>query len=414
MIFRELNPEEFNAFAKTYNPSSFYQTSEYGLTMSMENYYSYYLGLINNDKIVAATFVMIKTIGSYKYGYAPRGYLIDYNDYSLLAIFSKEIRKYLNEKGIVAIKLNPSIVKTIYDKNYNLIANNPNYDNMFNNLNKLNYNHLGYNNSFEAFKPRFEAIIELKKDYFTLFKNMDKRFKTKVRSAENNGVRIHKGGYNNLNDLFNQTKGKYPRDLNYFQNLYNNFDKTKSIEIYYAKLEPAIYLKKNQLDYLKVEEYSNKVNDEVIKNQGKSHQKLLNKKMEADKSTNLYHERLVNAINLSANYPNGIILATVLVVKVKDMVTIVMDSYDKKYNSFNAKHLIIWKLIEKFAKEGYHYFNLGGITGKVDKNNKYYGLNTFKLGFGSYVYEYIGDYEFVTNKPLYIMYRNTAPLFKKE
>ena len=90
-----------------------------------------------------------------------------------------------------------------------------------------------------------------------------------------------------------------------------------------------------------------------------------------------------------------------------------IDAHDKNYTSFNAKHLMIWKLIEKYSKEGYRFFNLGGITWKVDSNNKYYGLNNYKLGFGSNVYEYIGDLEFITNKPLYLMYRNTGSLFKK-
>ena len=72
-----------------------------------------------------------------------------------------------------------------------------------------------------------------------------------------------------------------------------------------------------------------------------------------------------------------------------------------------------FRWLAKYSKEGYRLFNLGGITWKVDNTNKYYGLNNYKLGFGSKVYEYIGDLEFVTNKPLYLMYRNTGNLFKK-
>ena len=45
--------------------------------------------------------------------------------------------------------------------------------------------------------------------------------------------------------------------------------------------------------------------------------------------------------------------------------------------------------------------------------NKYYGLNSYKLGFGSRIYEYAGDFEFITNKPLYLIYKNSF-MFKKE
>ena len=158
---------------------------------------------------------------------------------------------------------------------------------------------------------------------------------------------------------------------------------------------------------------SSGVSDEVLKNKGKGHQKLLTKKMACDKRLNMSKAKLSDAIDLMAKNPDGITIATVLVIKSRNTVTIMLDSYDKKYTSFNAKHLIIWKLMEKFSKEGYHLFNLGGIVSNVSKDDKYSGLNKYKLGFGSKVYEYIGDLEFITNKPLYLMYKNSGSLFKK-
>lgn len=413
MEFRELTIEEFDNFSSRFNPVTPYQTSAYGNTMTNEKYTSYYLGLVENNIVVAASYVMVKQEGSFKYGYSPRGFLIDYQNDELVDTFTKELKKYLSKKDVVALKINPMIVRNIYDSNYNLISSNPDYDKIFSNLKKCGYNHLGYNDYFESFKPRYEAIIDLSKDYISLFQNMTKPFRTKVRSAENNGVRIYKGSYENIELLYDQAKKKYPRELKYYQNLYTNFDKSNSIELYYAKLDVSVYLAKNQQEYLKQETYNNELNNEVLKNRGKSHQKLLNKKMDADKNLNLYHKKLTDSINLTSNYPDGIVLAVVLITKMNNTINIIIDSFDKRFNTFNAKHLIIWKLMEKYSKQGYHYFNLGGITNKVDKNNKYYGLNNYKLGFGSNVYEYIGDLELVTNRTKYIMYRNTAPIFKK-
>src|SRR5574344_886323 len=93
MVFRELNAQEFDLFAKNYIPKTLYQTSSYGNTMISENFYSYYLGLEEDNKLVAATFVMVKTVGKFKYGYAPRGFLIDYNNTNLIETFTNEIKK---------------------------------------------------------------------------------------------------------------------------------------------------------------------------------------------------------------------------------------------------------------------------------------------------------------------------------
>lgn len=410
MIFRELSVEEFDNFAVNYIPNSPYQTSGYGLTMYTQGYNVYFLGLVENNKVLAATMVMVKNEGSFKYGYVPRGFLIDYRDKELLDTFTKHLRKYLNSKSVVAIKICPMVVKTIYDNDYKLVANNPDFDSIFNNLKSLEFYHLGFNKYFEALKPRYEAIIDLNKDYVTLFQNMSKTFKTKVRSAENAGVRIHKGDEEDIKILYEQAKGKYPRNIKYFEELYKNFHKNNMADIYYAKVDLDVYSKKCQNEFVKAENIANIANDKVLSKN--SNNKTINKKMAADKNLNIYKAKLSSAINLMAEHPNGIIIATVLVVKTKDTVTIMMDSFDRKYNSFNAKHLIIWKLIEKYSKEGYHLFNLGGIVAN-EENNKYKGLNEYKLGFGSRVYEYIGDFEFVTNKPLYLMYRNTGFLKKK-
>ncbi len=409
MTFKELTKEEFDQFSYSFIPSTPFQTSEYGDTMASQGYTIYYLGLIDYDKIVAATMVMVKTEGTFKYGYCPRGYLIDYKNKELLTEFTTNLRKFLNGKSVTAIKINPCVVKNIYDSKYNLIASNPDYETIFNNLKELNYTHLGYNAFFEAVRPRFEAMVELNTDYFVAFENMRKEFKTKVRSAENSGVRIHKGTFDDLKTVYEQAKGKYPRNFKYYEDLYKNFG--KMVEIYYAKVDFDTYLKKNQAEFVEIEKNSNKINEEVIKNRG--NQKLINRKITADKALNMAKAKLSSAIELMTQYPDGLIIASLIVIKTTNTITLMIDAHDKKYTSFNAKHLIIWKLIEKYSKEGYRLFNLGGITWKVDNTNKYYGLNNYKLGFGSKVYEYIGDLEFVTNKPLYLMYRNTGNLFKK-
>ena len=87
-----------------------------------------------------------------------------------------------------------------------------------------------------------------------------------------------------------------------------------------------------------------------------------------------------------------------------------MDTYDKTFSTMNAKHLLIWKILEKYSQEGYNTINLGGIVNCYDNQDKYYGLTKFKLNFGSMIYEYMGDLELITNKPLYLMYKNSAPL----
>ena len=119
---------------------------------------------------------------------------------------------------------------------------------------------------------------------------------------------------------------------------------------------------------------------------------------------------LISATNLLRDYPAGAVLASALIIKNHDEIFLFMDGFDTTYKSFNAKHLLLWKILEKYASAGYKKFNLGGISNPNLEQNPYKGLNQFKLNFGAEAYEYVGDLELITNNTLYFMYRNAAPL----
>ena len=84
-----------------------------------------------------------------------------------------------------------------------------------------------------------------------------------------------------------------------------------------------------------------------------------------------------------------------------------MDGYDDNYKKFGAKQLLFWKLIGRYAKLGFKKLNLGGVSNINKPDNKYKGLNEFKMSFHSNIIEYIGDFELITNNPLYFMYKNS-------
>ena len=63
-------------------------------------------------------------------------------------------------------------------------------------------------------------------------------------------------------------------------------------------------------------------------------------------------------------------------------------------------------------KQGFTKFNLGGVSNITIDSNRYTGLDEFKLGFGAKMFEYVGDFELVTNRRNYNLYRNYVPLKK--
>lgn len=404
MFIRELTADEFKNFNDSYNMHSIYQTPEYGFVMNNQKFNTIFLGLIDQDNIIGATLILIEKRKGFKYAYAPRGFLIDYNNFNLLEQFTKEIKKYLGKQGVTAVKLSPMIIKNIHDVKYNVTDYNSYFDNIFNNLFKLDYYHYGYNHFFEALKPRHEAVIDLDIPYYMLFDNIKKEFRTKIRGAEKRGIKVYKGTDKNLEYLYLQTSKKYPRDLDYFKDCYKYFKKNSNVEFFFTKLDTNKYLKLINKKYQEQENICNKYNNSLNKG---NNEKIVSLKIEADKLLDLYKKELIKATNYLRDYPDGIITSSALIVKNHDEVYMLMDGYDTKYKSFNSKHLLIWKLMERYSKLGFKKFNLGGMTNPTLENNPFKGLNEFKLGFGAKCVEYIGDLELVTNNALYFMYKNS-------
>ncbi len=410
MVLKELTNEEFLEFSKSYNMKSIYQTIEYAHVMNKQQFDAMFLGLVDeNNHIVAASLILIEKNGHFKYAYAPRGFLIDYCNQNLLEIFTQEIKKFLGKRNVIAVKISPKIIKNTYDVKYNVINKNNYYNNIFEQLKTSGYYHLGYNEKFEALKPRFEAIIDLDKPYYMIFKNFTKQLRTKIRGAEKNGIKIYKGTEENLEYLYLHTQKKYPRDLEYFKTSYQEFAKTNNVEFFYAKLDTETYLKVTQQKYIKQEEICGSINNEIMNNVG-GNSKSISQKLEQDKLLNQYKNELIYATKLLRDYPEGIILASALLIKNNEEVFLLMDGYDSTYKRLNAKHLLLWKLCERYCKKGFKKFNLGGMASIINTPKEYKGLNEFKLSFNAEVIEYIGDLELITNNALYFMYQNTSPI----
>lgn len=413
MKIKELTNEEFLNFSENFPVSSPYQTAEYAMTMTKQKYDSFYLGMIDdNGNIVAASLIMVELLGKFQYAYAPRGFLIDYNNEDYVKKFTKLVKKFLRKKSVIAIKISPLIVKSTYTKKGE-IEENPKFDNIFKMLKKLKYYHLGYNNYFEAIKPRFEAIIDLDNNTATMFSKIQKNFRTKIRASDNSGIRIYKGDENNLQLLYKQTEKKYPRDLNFLKSLYEYYKNRNMIDLYFALLDTRRYLIHVQKEYQRQNIVCTKVTDEIFKNQGKASSALIARKIAEDNKLAAYKRQLIQATQLLKLNPDGIIVASAITLKHQKEVHLFLDGFDVNYKSVNAKHLLIWKLMEKYALEGFEKFNLGGMSNPLlTEDNKYKGLNDFKLCFGAKAIEYIGDLELITNPILYAIYRNGSPFRK--
>ena len=405
MLIKNLNEQEFDSFAKKHKYSSYYQSSSYGYLMSNYGLKPMYLGIYEGSSLIGASLILYKApVMGFKYGYAPRGLLIDYTNYNDVINITKVLKNYLFKERFIILKIDPLVLSTKQNKKGEIIELNERKNNIMETLKAANYYHCGYNNNFEALKPRWLAYLNLKKDEFELFNSFSKAVKNKIKKSMRLGVEVYKDN-TALEKIypFIEKKGNY--SLEYYKDLLNCFG--NKAEIYVAKINSEMFVENSKMLYEKELEYNGYLNNIISRDgyKGKNPKDTLNKKMESDKLLVNYKEYLVQSIDLLRDYPDGLIIAGAIVIKQEDTIHLVIDGYSKDYGRCCPLYLIRWQIIKDYLNSQYSYFEMNAVTG-IFENNPYKNLNNVKFGYGAIAHEYIGEFNLIVNNPMYNLYKN--------
>ena len=403
-----IDEQQFDNYAKTHEYSSYYQSSSYGKLMNNHGLKPMYLGFYDKDKLIGASLILSKpSFMGFKYGYAPRGLLIDYNNYNQTIDLAKDLKNFLFKERFILLKIDPLILISKRDKNGNVIYENTHRDNIIETFKRAGFHHCGFNRTFESAKPRWLAYLDLQNDEDNLFKNLTKQTRNKIRKAMKLGVEVYQD-----NDAITKIYPFIARKGNYSLKYYQEFSElfSNNLEIYIAKINTEKYVEGSRLLYEKELEYNEYLNNIISRDgyKGKDMKDILSKKMESDKLLIIYKDYLVNSITLLRNNPEGIIIGGTIIVKEEDTIHLLIDGYDKTYSKFCPLYLTKWEIIKKYLNSDFKYFDINAVTGIFDKNeeNPYRGLNEMKLGFNATIYEYIGEFNLIINNPIYALYKS--------
>lgn len=108
---------------------------------------------------------------------------------------------------------------------------------------------------------------------------------------------------------------------------------------------------------------------------------------------------------LRAVYENETLAAWILFVY-KDKLYYPYGASSNKYREVMASNLIMWEAIRFGKKLGLKEFDMWGALGpNPDKNDSWYGFHKFKEGYGAKHVEFIGSYDLIINRKIYLAYK---------
>lgn len=410
----ELSRKQFDDFAVNHIYRSFYQTSQYGTLMSKNGFEPLYLGLEDYEGIKAAALILVNTsMFNLKFGYSPRGFLIDFNDSELVETFTNLLKDFLYKKKLIYLIIDPHITHLTRDKEGKPTDNSQNGVNISESLKRMGYEHRGFNLYFETFKPRWNMVLKTKDSPNVVFNSFEKTTRTKIRNSMRKGVEIYKGTKDDLRIFFKMIEKKHYRKYDYYLDMYDIFGNFDMFDVYFARINTEIFLKNSRLLYdHEVQVNMNLANDlQKVTLNAKQKNRLLNKKIESDKLLSSYKNDIIYGTGLYRDR-KYIIIASNAVIKYGNEVFFLIDGINYRFKNFNANDLLKWKIIEEYRNKGFEKFHFNGITGDFTKKNKYLGLYEFKKGFNTVVTEYIGEYTLIINKPKYYLYKRIEPFEK--
>ena len=116
---KNLDKETYDNYVKTHpTKSHFLQSLSWGEFAKVKKRLTpYYLGLIDeNNNILGATLLLEKSLPlNYTYFYAPRGFVIDYEDKKLVQLMTKKVVEFVKNKKGIFLKIDPDIIRKSYN-----------------------------------------------------------------------------------------------------------------------------------------------------------------------------------------------------------------------------------------------------------------------------------------------------------
>lgn len=409
MDIKEIKPEVFSEYAKNHILKNFFQTKEYGDLMKHSDFSVMYVGAYHKGLIVGASLILYKSIGpNMKYGYAPRGFLVDFYDEALLKMFTKKIKEYFLMKGFAFIKINPEVTYSVvnFDDKSKLV--NSKSKDLVLRLKELGYDKLRDNLYFESLLPKYTPVINLPNYDFSV---LDEKLINNMKDAEISGISMSIGNEEDIEKFYSFVNDKESKTSTYYKFFYKEFKKSDMVDLLMVNLNYETYVKYLQKQYIVEQETNDALNRqfEMTPNDAA----LYAKKTRSDDIMNRISADMALANQRMQENNTKEVLGAAFVVKYEGRVTIIISGYNKDFQGIDVKSYIFYKIIEEYKKAGYLYLDLYGITADFTDNNPYKTLNDFKLKFKPTVYEYIGEFDLIVNKPFHQLLWSTNQIQKE-
>lgn len=409
--FKTIDDQTLTDFVFNHPKEHFMQTSEWGKIKSLQGSWTYQcVGLFEDEQLVASAMLLLRKIPVFgsTICYAPRGFMIDYHDMSLVQTFTLELVKWAKKKNICYIMCDPDVYYCAKDKNGNIIEEYPDF---IKEMEKLGYLHQGFNQAFEKTQPRYTYRLDLTRPESEITAGFSKIIRTQMKNTQEYGIECEIADnidlfYEILSDTAERNHFiESPKK--YYQDIYDLLKEKDMARCYTAKYYPSrhlTYLRQKQSDLLqedaqlieKLKEYPN--------------QKVsINRRKQIETQLDKLKKTIAKTEDMQKLYPDGIVLSSGITVCTKHRAWLVYGGNRTELREAGANYAIKQFEIFDDKQRGYEFVDFFGTCSDECTDPALTGIHDFKKKFGSTYIEFPGEFHYVLKPITYKLWIKLYP-----
>ena len=415
---KNVSKEEFDKYVNNHpTKSHFLQSLSWGeFSKAKKGLTPYYLGLVNEkDEMVAATLLLQKLLPmNLCYFYAPRGFVLDFKKQELVREMTKKVVQFAKEKKAIFVKIDPDLIIKKYNYNDEEQEVDLDVDETFKLLKSCGFKHQGFTKNFETMQPRYTFRIDLNQSMEDIESHFSKTTKQRIAKSQKLDTEVVIGTKEDLKDFYylmtltENRKDFISYNEDYYETLYEIFNGNENSKA-------TLFLGKVHMDKTikALETNLKRVNDQIsllpIDNLSKSAKAKLN---ELNKQKDNIKNDIKKYKDYKKEYGNDITLSAHMIIEYGDKAWVLYagnhNILSETYVNYNTyyEHL-------KYCKEkGIKIYDQFGTIGDISKDNPRIGLHEFKKKFGGDYVEFIGEFDYITNRLMYFVFTKLVPIYR--
>lgn len=415
-MLEELSDQEFNQFSYAHPNNIFFQSSYWGELKESTGWKKHLVGRKENGKIISATLLLSKKIPVLNKNmfYAPRGFLLDYENLEEVEQFTKLVVHYIKKNKGIFFKINPNVIYQERDNNGNIVEDGYNHKELVEHLKKIGYQHTGFTIHYgKDLEPRWISVLNIEdKTEEEILNEMRSTTRADIQNSYKHGLELKEIGKERLEEFkklmvhTGERRGFIDRPLSYYEKMYDVFHKDDNIKIMLVELNIPDYLKQ-------LEDRQNEIIAKMEEVKDATGAKGKRQYKEYSVQYTNTEKKLEELRKIQKEKGDYLVIAGGLFMTYGTQVLSLFGASYQEYMKFNGQYFLNYEMIKYAIQNGYKKYNFYGITGDFEESSPMYGLFDFKRGFHATVVELIGEFTYIVNKPYYFLYNRMFTIYKK-